>query len=69
MPLDNLGGKTDCKSSPGKSQEGQKGNHASGAKDFVKEGTNRGLPDIDKADIFYSPPALFTSGLHLQHQK
>ena len=69
MPLGNLGGKTDCKSSPGKRQGSRRGNQASMAKDIVKEGIKHGLPDIDKADIFYSPPALFTYGLHLPHQE
>jgi len=68
MPLGNLGGKTDRKSS-GKRQGSRAGNQAPGAKDIVKEGTKHGLPDIDKVDNFYGPPALFMSGLHVQHQE
>lgn len=69
MPLGNLGGKTDCRSSPGKRQGSGRGNQASVAKDTVKARTKHGLPDTDKADNFSGPPALFTSGLHLQHQE
>lgn len=56
MSLGNLGGKTDCKSS-GKRQRSGRGNQATGAKDIVKEGTKHRLPDIDKVDNFYGPPA------------
>lgn len=66
MPLGNLGGKADCESSPGKRQESRTENQA---KDIVKEALKHRLPDFDKADNFYGPCALFTSGLHLQHQE